>query len=137
MSLGLNKLGPYWEPGRKGPESLYDLLPFPQEGPWDEKTFQRVKFDQTSSEAYKQQKEDAPPPPATRHFPVAMSKRMTRDGLMRSLKTWSSVHNYMEKHPSGENVIDSFYNEVVELLPTEEPFDVQWPVGMLLMQKQK
>lgn len=135
LDLGLDKLGSYWEPGRKGCESLYDLLPFPESDDWDPSSFQRCKFDVTESNAYKQSEEDLPGPPTTEHKTIAMGKKMLREDLMKSLKTWSSVHNYMEKHPNSENVIDTFNKEIGDLLPKEEPFSVQWPIGMLLMRK--
>lgn len=134
LELGTKKLAAFWEPGRDGPESLYDLVPFPKESGWNSATFQRCKFDQTESKAYTPSN-DASPPPETSHHPVTMSKRMTREDLMNSLKTWSSVHNYMEKHPSSRNVIDLFHEEVKGILPSQEPFTVQWPIGMLLMKK--
>lgn len=135
LDLGQKKLGSYWESGREGPESLYDLVPFPKGDAWDISSFRRYKFDQTASDALTQSKADLAAPPETHHLPVAMGRSMTREDLMKSLKTWSSVHNYMEKNPDSENVIDVFNREIDDLLPKQEPFAIQWPVGMLLMRK--
>lgn len=137
LDLGTKKLKTYWEPGREGPESLYDSLEFPITPDWDADSFQRYKFDTTPSKAYAPTAGDLPPPPETIHHSVSMGKRMSKEDLVNSLKTWSSVHNYTEQHPDSENIIDSFYREVKDTLPSEEPLEVQWPIGMLLMKKKK
>lgn len=135
LSLGTETLGAYWEPGRAGCDSLYDLVPFPAGPEWQADSFVRCKFDETNSKAYAQSGDDLPAPPKTTHHPIVMDKKMFKTDLVNSLKTWSSVHNYMEKHTEQEHIIDSFYRKIENLLPPYEPFTVQWPVGMLLMKK--
>lgn len=135
LHLGTETLGPYWESGREGCDSLYDLVPFPRGSEWEPASFVRHKFDQTDSKAYMQSKDDLPAPPETVHSGIEMSKQMSKGDLVENLKTWSSVHNYMEKNPASENIIDSFYRDIEQVLPSHEPFAVQWPVGMLLMKK--
>lgn len=135
LELGTETLGPYWEPGREGCDSLYDLVPFPSSPEWESASFLRCKFDQTESEAYTQSKGDLPSPPETIHYGIQMSKEMNKGDLVKSLKTWSSVHNYMEKQVASDNIIDTFFRELQDRLPSQEPFTVQWPVGMLLMKK--
>jgi hypothetical protein len=137
LDLGTNRLQSYWEPGREGPESLYDTLHFPTTPGWTIDSFERHKFDQTPSKAYTLAGNDLPPPPITVHHNVSMHKHMSKEDLINSLKTWSSVHNYTEKHANSENIVDSFYREIKNALPSEEPFEVQWPIGMLLMKTSK
>lgn len=129
--------GPYWEPGRNGPDSLYDLVPFPSsdaEG-WDRSTFTRNKFDQGPSKAYIELNGDNPAPPETKHFPIAMKKTLDFEGIRRSLYTWSSVHTYMEKHKPATHVVDNFMDSLKEELPENGAIDVAWPTGVLLMKK--
>jgi len=62
-----------------------------------------------------------------------MRKMLDTSGLCSQLKTWSSVHNYMQKHPSDTNVVDAFM-ETLDL-PKEQQFEVEWPIGLMLMKK--
>jgi hypothetical protein len=113
---------------------LYDLLPFPDGNGWDTASFKRVKFDQTTSNALNLGK-DNPAPPKTEHRAIAMDKDWDLDTLKQGIKTWSSVHNYSEQHPSEPNIVDTFFEEIKTCLPDTKTFKVEWPVGLLLMQK--
>lgn len=134
--------GPYWEKGRDGPESLYDVLPFPSSTTgWDTSSFRRQKFDQTSSSAYVPLNGDLSEPPTTEHFPICMQKTMTLRGLREQFKTWSSVHTYMQKHSPEKHVVDDFVDgKLGQCLGDAEhnenaEYEVQWPLGLMLMKK--
>ena len=133
--------GSYWESGRKGPESLYDILPFPASQGWDSTTFARQKFDRTTSSAYIPLNGDAASPPHTEHFPISMRKTMSLQGLREQFKTWSSVHNYMQEHKEEKHVVDAFIDEKLRKCLGEAGKDenmeieVQWPLGLMLMKK--
>ena len=137
----LEHIESYWQPGRKGPDSLYDLVPFPSASAdssngWDSSSFIRYKFDQTDSTAYMQTQDlPSPPFPQTRHFPITMTKSMDFEGIRDQIKTWSSVHTYTEKHKSSRSIVDSFIESLEPDLPKSGEFQVSWPLGLLLMKK--
>lgn len=126
----------YWEPGRIGPDSLYDAVPFPTDtGAWEVSSFRREKHDQTDSPAYTPSK-DLDGPPTTQHFPICMRKGMDLESLHAQLKTWSSVHTYNEKH-KGTCITEQVMKELRKEIPEKGEFKVEWPVGLLLMKKRQ
>lgn len=129
--------GDYWEPGRVGPESLYDLVPFPKaESGWDTSSFKRQRFDEAGpSDAcpvYETKTQDGVP---RERFPISMRKVMDFEGLRQQLRTWSSAHTYMEKHRPNKHVVDGFMESLEADLPANGDITVEWPLGLLLMKK--
>lgn len=61
---------------------------------------------------------------------------MDVQGLRNQLKTWSSVHTYMEKHKPSVHAVDELVDGMREILPQEGDFKVEWPSAVLLMKKQ-
>ena len=127
--------GGYWEQGRVGPDSLYDLVPFPREDGWEQSSFVRHKFDQTDSSAHKSFSKDKKAPPETVHFPITMIKDMDLEGIRNQVRTWSSVHTYMDKNKPERNIADHFVDTLKPDLPEKGAFQAAWPLGLLLMKK--
>lgn len=137
QDFGLKTLAGYWEAGREHPEALYDSIPFPsaEDSAWNRDTFVRHKFDKTSSSAYFRLKEDNKDFPPTEHFPITMTKSMNLDMLRGNLKTWSSVHTYMESHKEEKHIVDTFLGQSAPLLPQTDYFKVCWPLGLMMFKK--
>lgn len=126
----------YWEPGRRGPESLYDLVPFPSGDGWNRPSFIRQKYDQGENTIDETRTRDNPAPPETTHHPVLMHKRLDVEGLRSQLRTWSSVHTYMEQHNPSIHIADECIQDLQQDLPTDgRLIDCSWPLGILLMKK--
>jgi hypothetical protein len=130
-------LGPYWEPGRKHVETLYDNIPFPSGGEWDNPhTFERRKFDLTDSAAYSPLP-DAQGPPKTTHHPVLLSRKWTLDEVFRYLGTFSALSMYNQKHGDGDSLKKRFLDELQQKLKLRsgESVEVNWPMAVLLFRK--
>lgn len=127
--------GDYWEPGRKATESLLDLIPFPEGSVWEATSFRRVKFDLIDSGAYTRS-QDVPFPP-TSHHPTVMEKMMDLDDLAKQFGTWSSVHNYDQKHKGTRSIVEALMGELKEDLPRHTPFKCVWPLGLMVMKKKQ
>jgi len=138
------KLGPYWEPGRRFVDNEYEGIPFPsgEESTWDTTSFHKIKYvdDPIQVPAFwpaapddVQQKSI----PTERH-PVAMERLWNRQELQGYLGTFSASHTFDERHPSNQSVAQTFGQELwasTNLESDDEKVTVRWPLTVLTMKK--
>ncbi|KAJ1303382.1 hypothetical protein OPQ81_011574 [Rhizoctonia solani] len=138
-SHGETSLGPHWQqPGRSILEGYLQKVPLPTSPPWDTSLTRRVYYVGDHEPSLQGEK-----------LPVILKKYLTWDCFKSYLRTWSSLHDYLVKHPDdkdskGRDIVDRFVNEVYEKgekLPNtdtkawKEGFVAEWPLALLLLKK--
>ncbi|KAG9074453.1 hypothetical protein FS749_013989 [Ceratobasidium sp. UAMH 11750] len=136
-----DSLGPHWEqPGRSILEGYLQKVPVPTTPPWDPASTRRVYFVGTHEPAMQGEK-----------HPVILFKYLSWDAFHQYLRTWSSLHNYLDNHPNdkdqeGRDIVDRFVKNVREQGEKLEGTDVEgwkqgftaeWPLALILLRKQR
>ncbi|KEP54033.1 putative S-adenosylmethionine-dependent methyltransferase [Rhizoctonia solani 123E] len=132
-------LGPHWQqPGRSILEGYLQKVPVPTCAPWDPTSIRRVYYVGDHEPSLQGEK-----------LPIILRKHLTWDAFNSYLRTWSSLHDYLVKHPDdkdseGRDIVDRFIREVYEKgekLPGtnakvwREGFVAEWPLVLLLLKK--
>ncbi|KAB5595927.1 Trans-aconitate 3-methyltransferase [Ceratobasidium theobromae] len=132
-------LGPHWQqPGRSILEGYLQRIPTPTDAPWDPASNRRVYF-----------VGDHEPELQGEKHPVILKKYLSWANFSQYLRTWSSLHDYLDKHPedkdsSGGDISDRFVREVREAgekIPEadakawEDGFEAEWPLALYLLRR--
>lgn len=125
-------------------------------GKWELDSFERVKFDvdDVLDGPHKGTKPlgdyslpAAVDPAYIKHTrePSILKLKWDIPQLEKYLRTWSSANTYDEQHPEKKGIGKGIIGEFVDRLKAgglgvkggEEKFEIAWPLGMLLLRKQK
>jgi hypothetical protein len=82
-------------------------------------------------------------------YPVILKKYLDWDSFDKYLRTWSSLHDYLAKHPDdkdaeGQDIVNRFVQEVRKKggkIPGaaaeawKDGFTAEWPLALLLLRK--
>ncbi|CAE6415610.1 unnamed protein product [Rhizoctonia solani] len=138
-SHGEKSLGPHWQqPGRSILEGYLQKVPVPTSSPWDPTSIRRIYY-----------VGDHEPDLQGEKLPIILNKYLTWDAFSSYLRTWSSLHDYLVKHPDdkdseGRDIVDRLAKEVYEkgeILPNtdakawKDGFVAEWPLALLLVKK--
>ncbi|CAE6458204.1 unnamed protein product [Rhizoctonia solani] len=138
-SHGEKSLGPHWQqPGRSILEGYLQKVPIPTSQPWDPASIRRIYYVGDHEPSLQGEK-----------LPIILKKYLTWDAFKSYLRTWSSLHDYLAKHPGdkdteGRDIVDRFVRNVYEKgaeLPNtdtnawKEGFIAEWPLALLLLKK--
>ncbi|GAB1520779.1 trans-aconitate methyltransferase 1 [Rhizoctonia solani] len=138
-SHGEKSLGPHWQqPGRSILEGYLQKIPLPTSSPWDPSSIRRIYY-----------VGDHEPDLQGEKLPIILKKYLTWDAFKSYLRTWSSLHDYLVKHPNdkdseGRDIVDRLVKEVYEKgesLPDadtkawKDGFIAEWPLALLLLKK--
>lgn len=129
--MSKDKLGSYWEPGRALVRQNYKAIVPPEELFMD---MERVEY------------EPGTKGPRTGEGTLLIEKRMTVAQSMEYLRTWSSVHSWLEDHGNpkprregGEgDAVDAMYDEMREAEGWESDdleLDMEWGSALILARK--
>lgn len=140
-SQGEKSLGPHWQqPGRSILEGYLQKVPTPTEAPWDLASTRRVYF-----------VGDHEPDLQGEKHPVILRKYLSWESFEQYLRTWSSLHDYLARHPDdkdaeGRDIVDRFVRQVreegektpshgVDLESWKDGFTAEWPLALILLRK--
>ena len=124
--------------GRSILEGYLKKVPIPTSAPWDSAATRRVYFVGDHEHNLEGGK-----------HPIILKKYLSWDSFQQYLRTWSSLHNYLAKHPNdknaeGKDIVDRFVEEVREegsKIPGadaeawKDGFAAEWPLALLLFRK--
>ncbi|CAE6456202.1 unnamed protein product [Rhizoctonia solani] len=138
-SHGEKSLGPHWQqPGRSILEGYLQKVPVPTSPPWDPSSIRRIYY-----------VGDHEPDLQGEKLPIVLTKYLSWDAFRSYLRTWSSLHDYLVKHPNdkdseGGDIVDRLVKEVYEkgenLADTDtkawkDGFIAEWPLALLMLKK--
>jgi hypothetical protein len=134
LTGGLTK----WCSGRSILEGYLQKVPVPTSPPWDPSSIRRIYY-----------VGDHEPDLQGEKLPIVLTKYLSWDAFRSYLRTWSSLHDYLVKHPNdkdseGRDIVDRLVKEVYEkgenLADTDtkawkDGFIAEWPLALLLLKK--
>ncbi|KAK7451231.1 trans-aconitate methyltransferase 1 [Stygiomarasmius scandens] len=134
-------LGPYWErPGRTILERHLIDVPEPKDV--------GVNVLSETERVYFAGPYHTETLPSTHTLPVIMRSQTTWNGLLGYLNTFSSLHNWVEKHPGEEKLSERFWRDLMKeaekvkqdkgekvALKGEDELTIEWPVALVLGKK--
>ncbi|KAF9974888.1 hypothetical protein BGZ73_001628 [Actinomortierella ambigua] len=110
-----DKLGNYWDPGRKILDNMYRDVEFAHLVDVEHHTFPNNKDG----------------------LPDILTQETTMDTFRNYIKTWSSYKTYSEKFPDRPDIVDQTVDEILkeENLSGQDTVQLQWPSVVILGRK--
>jgi len=157
-TYGRDKLGPYWsQPGRSIVEGRYRAIR-PPEGEWED--VQRWEYEPPFEVSASEQEETEVREPVEGNDGEEGFGKLVKEGqeiLRRTMKlgdieeyirTWSSVHNWIEKHPERKRKLDDGKGDIIDEMMQaaaeaegwsnrwrEQQVEIAWGHGLILARR--